>query len=360
MKQDMILIAGAGGFIGGHLVAELLRRGARVRGVDIKPRDEWFQLSGDAENLVLDLRELEACRRACRGARAVYNFACDMGGMGFIENHKAACMVSVLINTNLLRAGHEAGVERHFFASSVCIYNTEYQKDLERPPLQEHEAYPALPDDGYGWEKLFSERMCQHFQHDYGIQTRVARYQPVYGPFGAWEGGRERAPAAICRKVIQAKVSGEHEIEIWGDGSQTRSFMYIDDCIQGTQMLLESEHGEPINMGPADLVSINQLVDAAERIAGIKLKRHYKLDAPIGVGGRRIDNRKLREVFDWEPATPFDEGLEQTYAWIYDQYASKYGAPTPRRAIGVPGRAVEERRAERREVGVKARAGKPA
>jgi GDP-D-mannose 3', 5'-epimerase len=327
MGRDLITIAGGGGFIGGHLAGDLLRQGWRVRAVDIKPLSEWFQVHDRAENLQLDLRELPACGRACRDASAVYNFACDMGGMGFIQHNKSACMVSVLINTNLLRAELSERVDRHFFASSVCVYNTELQKDLERPPLREPEAYPALPDDGYGWEKLFGERMCHHFGEDFGLKTRVARYQPVYGPRGAWEGGRERAPAAICRKVIQAKVSGKHEIEIWGDGTQTRSFMYIDDCIKGTQMLLNSEHGEPINMGPRDLVSINQLVSAAEQIAGITLKRNYKLDAPIGVGGRRVDNTTLIETFGWEPTTPFTSGLEKTYASIYDEYVRKYGGP---------------------------------
>jgi GDP-D-mannose 3', 5'-epimerase len=323
--QDLILVAGAGGFVGGHLVRELLAQGRRVRAADIKPTSEWFQHHAGAENLQLDLRELSACERACAGAAAVYNFACDMGGMGFIESNKAACMVSVLTNTNLLRAGVARGVGRHFFASSVCVYNTELQKDLARPPLVEHEAYPALPDDGYGWEKLFSERMCHHFAHDHGIKTRVARYQPVYGPKGAWEGGRERAPAAICRKVIHAKVAGKHEIEIWGDGSQTRSFMYVEDCIRGTQMLLNSDVAEPINMGPRDLVSINELVSTAEAIAGIRLKRNYKLDAPTGVGGRRIDNCKLVQTFKWEPSTTFLEGMEKTYASIYDEYVKKYG-----------------------------------
>lgn len=329
--KELIVIAGGGGFIGGHLAADLLRQGKRVRVVDTKPMGEWFQRHKHAENLRLDLQHRAACDKALRGATTVYNFACDMGGMGFVEHNKSLCMLSVLINTNLLAAAKDAGVDRFFFASSVCVYNTEFQKDETRPPLREPEAYPALPDDGYGWEKLFGERMCRHFREDYGLRTRVARYQPVYGPHGTWEGGRERVPAAICRKVVQAKLSGKHEIEIWGDGTQTRSFMYIDDCVKGTQMLVASDVGDPVNMGPRDLVSINQLVDEVESIAGLSLKRNYKLDAPKGVGGRRIDNALLRSLFAWEPSTPFRQGLERTFAWIHDEYVKKYGrGPTPR------------------------------
>jgi len=327
MKDQLIIVAGAGGFIGGHLVGDLIRQGRRVRAVDIKPPREWFQRFKQAENLQLDLSSRDACDRALKGARggSLYNFACDMGGMGFIEHNKATCMVSVLINTNLLLAAKEAALARYFFASSVCIYNTELQKDLSRPPLKEPEAYPALPDDGYGWEKLFGERLCRHFREDLGLQTRVARYQPVYGPAGTWEGGRERVPAAICRKVAQARLTGKHEIEIWGDGTQTRSFMFVDDCIRGTQMLLNSDLGEPVNIGPRELTTINELVSLVEEIGGITLQRRYKLDAPIGVGGRRADNSLLRTHLEWEPSTSLRSGLEATYAWVYDQYAAKYG-----------------------------------
>ncbi|MDB6006870.1 MAG: GDP-mannose 3,5-epimerase, partial [Prosthecobacter sp.] len=243
----------------------------------------------------------------------------DMGGMGFIENNKALCMLSVLINTHLCMAAKDAGVERFFYASSACVYNGDKQKEYDIPALKEADAYPALPEDGYGWEKLFSERMCRHFREDFGIATRVARYHNVYGPLGTWDGGREKAPAAICRKVALAKMSGNHDIEIWGTGEQTRSFMYITDCVFGTQMLLNSDFVEPINIGSAEMVSINQLVDLAEDIAGIKLNRSYNLGAPKGVNGRSSDNTLIKQVFNWEPSTRLREGLEITYKWIYDQ-----------------------------------------
>jgi nucleoside-diphosphate-sugar epimerase len=321
MKDDLILVTGAGGFIGGAMVAELRRKGyKRVRAVDVKPLDEWYQVFDDAENLVLDLNLKENCDRSAEGASEVYNFAANMGGMGFIENNKALCMLSVLINTHMLQAAQAAGVQRFFYSSSACVYNGDKQTDPDNPGLKEEDAYPAMAEDGYGWEKLFSERMCRHFSEDYGMYVRVARFHNVYGPYGTWDGGREKAPAAICRKVIQAKVSGKHEIVIWGDGTRTRSFMYIDDCIHGVQKIMDSGILEPINLGSSEMVSINQLVDIVEDIARIKLKRAYDLDAPKGVMGRNSDNTLIRKYLDWEPGIPLRQGLEKTYAWIYDQY----------------------------------------
>jgi GDP-D-mannose 3',5'-epimerase len=322
--DDLIVVAGGGGFIGGWLVRHLLERGfRRIRSVDLKPLNEWFQLFPQAENIVADLRSSSACLSACDGASHVFNLAADMGGMGFIETHKAACMLSVLINTHALMAARDANVRRYFFASSACVYAADKQVLTQLAPLREPDAYPAMPEDGYGWEKLFSERMCRHFTEDYGLLTRVARYHNVYGPSGSYEGGREKAPAAICRKVIQAKLSGNHEIEIWGDGEQTRSFMYIDDCLKGTLDIMLSDITEPINLGSSQLVSINQLVDIVERIANVKLRRRYVLDAPVGVRGRNSDNSLIRERLGWEPSTSLQEGMERTYRWIYDDMARR-------------------------------------
>jgi GDP-D-mannose 3', 5'-epimerase len=316
-KIGRAVVCGAGGFIGGHLVQSLLANGIDVvRAVDIKPLDEWYQVSKEVENLVLDLKEKDNCYRAVEGVSAVYQLAADMGGMGFIENNKALCMLSVLTNTHMLVAARDEGIERFFYSSSACVYNGEKQKDPNVTALKEEDAYPALPEDGYGWEKLFSERMCRHFEEDYGVQTRVARYHNVYGPLGTWTGGREKAPAAICRKVIEAKHSGKHEIEIWGDGHQTRSFMYIDDCTKGTQMIMESEIREPLNLGSDELVTINELVDIAEEIAGIKLKRNYNLSAPKGVNGRNSDNTMIKQKLNWAPSIRLREGLAKTYEWI--------------------------------------------
>ena len=320
-KDDLILVAGAGGFIGGAMVADLRRQGyRRIRAVDIKPLEEWYQVFGDADNLILDLNLKENCEQATEGASEVYNFAANMGGMGFIENNKALCMLSVLINTHMLQAAQKSGVGSFFYSSSACVYNGDKQTDPHNPGLKEEDAYPALAEDGYGWEKLFSERMCRHFSEDYGMYVRVARFHNVYGPHGTWDGGREKAPAAICRKVIQAKASGKHEIVIWGDGTRTRSFMYIDDCVDGVQKIMNSEILEPINLGSAEMVSINQLVDIVEDIAGVKLKRIYDLDAPKGVMGRNSDNTLIKKYLGWEPDIPLRQGLEKTYAWIYDQY----------------------------------------
>src|SRR5437762_4246652 len=271
MKKK-IVVCGGGGFIGGHLVAELLKQGHRdIRAVDIKPFEEWYQHFPEVENLELDLQEKDACEQALKGAGVVYNLAADMGGMGFIENNKALCMLSVLINTHLLLAAREQGVKRYFFASSACVYAADKQKSAAVIPLKEEDAYPAMPEDGYGWEKLFSERMCRHFREDFGLETRSARFHNVYGPQGTWTGGREKAPAAISRKVIEAQLSGRHEIEIWGDGKQTRSFMWIEDCLKGTQAIMDSDILEPINLGSSELVTINGLVDLVEEIAGTKL-----------------------------------------------------------------------------------------
>jgi GDP-D-mannose 3', 5'-epimerase len=324
MKNDLIVVCGAGGFIGGHLVAALRREGARnIRAVDQKPFDKWYQRFDDLENLTLDLRERAACREALKGgAHSVYNLASDMGGIGFIENNKSLCMLSVLINTHLLLAAHEVGAEKFFFASSACVYPVEKQTSPDVAPLKETDAYPAMPEDGYGWEKLFSERMCRHFTEDFGLATIVARYHNVYGPHGAYAGGREKAPAAICRKVITAQLERKNEIEIWGDGLQTRSFMYIDDCIKGTRMMMDREVPGPLNLGSSELVTINRLVDLVEEIAGVKLKRRYNLQAPTGVNGRNSDNTKIRETWHWEPSISLRDGLERTYRWIYDELAS--------------------------------------
>jgi nucleoside-diphosphate-sugar epimerase len=325
-RDDRIVVAGAGGFIGGHLVADLRRQGySRLRAVDVKPFEEWQQRFDDVENLRLDLRLREDCERACRDTAAVYQLAADMGGMGFIETHKAACMLSVLISTHMLVAARDQGVRRFFYSSSACIYAADKQSDADVRPLAEDDAYPAMPEDGYGWEKLFSERMCRHFREDFGLATRIARYHNVYGPHGTWEGGREKAPAAICRKVIQARIDGTGEIEIWGDGTRTRSFMYIDDCLHGTQLLMRSGVEEPLNVGSSELVTVNGLVDLVEEIAGVRLRRRYRLDAPQGVMGRNSDNARIREKLGWEPSIPLRTGMEKTYAWIHDEYRKKYG-----------------------------------
>jgi GDP-D-mannose 3', 5'-epimerase len=317
LKGQRAVVCGAGGFIGGHLVRSLLRNGVDViRAVDIKPLHEWYQVSPEVENLTLDLKEKDNCGRTARDADVIFQLAADMGGMGFIENNKALCMLSVLTNTHMLMAARDAGAQRFFYSSSACVYNGDKQKSPEVVPLKEEDAYPALPEDGYGWEKLFGERMCRHFEEDFGLQCRVARYHNVYGPFGTWTGGREKAPAAICRKVLEAKMSGNHEIEIWGDGKQTRSFMYIDDCTRGTEAIMESAIHEPINLGSSELVTIDQLVDIVEEIAGVKLHRRYNLNAPKGVNGRNSDNAKIVEYLGWEPSIRLRDGLEKTYEWI--------------------------------------------
>ncbi len=317
LKGKKAVVCGGGGFIGGHLVQSLLNDGVEViRAVDIKPLDEWYQVSDGVESLSLDLKDKSNCLKVAEGAEVVFQLAADMGGMGFIENNKALCMLSVLTNTHMVMAARDKGVERFFYSSSACVYNAEKQTNPDVVALKEADAYPALPEDGYGWEKLFSERMCRHFEEDYGLQCRVARYHNVYGPLGTWTGGREKAPAAVCRKVLEAKISGKHEIEIWGDGKQTRSFMYIDDCTKGTKMIAESDIPEPINLGSDELVTIDQLVDIVEDIAGIKLKRNYNLGAPKGVNGRNSDNTLIKEYLGWAPSISLCEGMAKTYAWI--------------------------------------------
>ena len=319
MKQR-ILVAGGGGFIGGELARVLLTRGHDVVVADVKPLEQWYQKHDDAENLVLNLEEKDACYKAVEGCDTVFNLACNMGGMGFIENNKALCMISVLINTHMLMAARDLGVKKYLYSSSACVYNGEKQTDASVTALKESDAYPAMPEDGYGWEKLFSERMCRHFHEDYGVDVRIVRFHNVYGPFGTWDGGREKAPAAMCRKVIEAIDSGNHDIEIWGDGEQTRSFMYIDDCVTGLDKLMASEFREPINLGRSELVSINRLLDIVEEIAGVKLNRKYKLDAPLGVRGRNSDNTLIKEKLGWEPEVDLATGMKKTYAWIKEEF----------------------------------------
>src|SRR5665647_2088404 len=314
-----IIVAGAGGFIGGHLVKELIKNGNTVRAVDIKPLNKWYQHSAEADNLVLDLRLRENCYTAVNGYNEIFNLAADMGGMCFIENNKAACMISVLINTHLLIAARDCGIDRFFYASSACVYNGDKQTDPDNPGLKESDAYPALAEDGYGWEKLFSERMCRHFREDFGLTTRVARFHNVYGPYGTFDGGREKAPAAISRKVIEAGITGKKEIVIWGDGHQTRSFMFIDDCIKGIQDIMYSNIEESINLGRSEMVSINQLVDIVEDIAGYKLQRIYDLKAPKGVRGRNSENTLIKKYLGWEPSIPLRKGMKKTYDWINEQ-----------------------------------------
>ncbi|MEO2091697.1 MAG: NAD-dependent epimerase/dehydratase family protein [Gemmataceae bacterium] len=328
MASDLILVTGGGGFIGGHLVADLLKKGHRVRAVDHKPLDQWWQRFPEAESWSANLELLDECKRAVHGATQVYNLAADMGGMGFIEHNKALCMLSVLINTHMLMSAREAGVQRFFYSSSACVYAAGKQTDPNVTALKEADAYPAMPEDGYGWEKLFSERMCRHFWEDFKLETRIVRYHNVYGPKGTWKGGREKAPAAVCRKVAQAKISGAHEIEIWGDGKQTRSFQYIADCVYGSQLIMASDVREPINLGSDELVTINQLVDIAEDIAGVKLKRIYNLSAPKGVNGRNSDNTLIQARLGWAPPTRLRDGLEQTYRWVYDQIVTDAPCPT--------------------------------
>ena len=315
-----VLVTGAGGFIGGHLVARLRELGVDdIVGVDRVPLDEWHQRFGDVDNRCADLQDPAACRSACDGVDIVYNLAADMGGMGFIENNKALCMLSVLISTHMLEAARRAGVQRFFYSSSACVYAAGKQESPEVEPLRESDAYPAMPEDGYGWEKLFSERMARHYYEDFGMETRVARYHNVYGPHGTYDGGREKAPAAICRKVASAVLSGRHEIEIWGDGKQTRSFTYIDDCVEGTLKLTASDVREPLNIGSEQLVTIDELVDIVEGIAGVSLERTYDLSAPQGVRGRNSDNSLIRERLDWAPSIALEDGLENTYQWIVDR-----------------------------------------
>ncbi|MDB4721363.1 NAD-dependent epimerase/dehydratase family protein [Verrucomicrobiales bacterium] len=314
-----ILIAGGGGFIGGHLAKSLVSRGHDVRVVDVKPLDQWYQRTEGAENIVANLEEKDACFSASEGCDEVYNLACNMGGMGFIENNKALCMLSILINTHLLMAAKEFQIKKYLYSSSACVYAADKQTDTTVTALKEADAYPAMPEDGYGWEKLFSERMCKHFEEDFGMEVRVVRFHNVYGPDGTWRGGREKAPAALSRKIIEAKKSDNLKIEVWGDGEQTRTFMYIDDCITGLDKLMESDFSDPINLGRSELVSINQLIDIISEIAGVEVEREHNLDAPQGVRGRSSDNSLILDKLKWEPEVNLKTGLVQTYAWIEEQ-----------------------------------------
>lgn len=323
-RDTPLLVTGAGGFIGGWLVRTLITMGfTNVRAVDVKAVNDWFQLLPEAENLSLDLKDLANARAAMEGRREVFNFAADMGGMGFIQENRSACMLSSLINTHLLMAGVEQGLERYFFASSACVYNTNSQRENTMVGLREDMAYPAMPEDGYGWEKLFGERMALNFSEDYGLDCRIARFHNVYGPYGSWEGGREKAPAAIARKVANAVLTGQDSIEIWGDGQQTRSFTYIEDAIEGTLRLMWSACAEPLNIGSDEGVSIDELVAAVEAIAGVSLERRYLLDAPLGVRGRNSDNTTIVRKLGWCPTTRLSEGMQPTYDWVYRAVATK-------------------------------------
>jgi nucleoside-diphosphate-sugar epimerase len=330
-RNAPVVVAGAGGFIGGALVGHLIQHGfTDVRAVDIKPRSLWYRTFPAVSSILQgDLSKEVNCLNALRDARYVFNLAADMGGIGFIATRKADCMLSVLINTQMLLAARRHGVERFFYSSSACVYNVAKQQHTHMPGLKESDAYPAQAEDGYGWEKLFSERMCRHFSEDYGLPTRIARYHNVYGPYGAYDGGREKAPAAICRKVAEAILWGRDEIEIWGDGEQTRSFMYIDDCIEGTMRIMQSDDfGDPLNLGSDHLVTINQLVSIVEEIAGVTLKRRYLPDAPMGVRGRNSDNTLLARTIGWVPSVTLERGLEKTYAWIFDKVAKGRAEPS--------------------------------
>lgn len=324
LRKQSIVVCGAGGFIGGHLVKDLIKQGyTNIRAVDVKPIYRWYQKFAGVENIQLDLREKDAADMALKGANIVYNLAADMGGMGFIESNRAFCMLNVLINTHLLQAAVKHNVKRYFFASSACVYASYKQDRPDIDPLKESDAYPALPEDGYGWEKLFSERMCKNFSEDFNIQTRIARFHNIYGPFSSYEGGREKAPAAICRKVIEAKLFGNLKIEVWGDGNQTRSFTYIDDCVKGIQEIMFSDINESINLGSSEMVTINQLVDIVEDIAGLKLAREYNLSAPKGVSGRNSDNTLIKSYLNWEPSTKLYDGIKKTYEWIYENLSKE-------------------------------------
>lgn len=320
-----VLIAGAGGFIGGHLTQKLESEGFDVVAVDIKSKEEWFILPKNSDANIADLRLLDSATKYSKDVSWVFNLACDMGGMGFIESNKAKCMESVLINTHLLQSARTNQVEKFFFSSSACVYASFHQNSLNIQPLKEVDAYPADPEDGYGWEKLFSERMCRHFEEDYGIQTRVARYHNVYGPFGTYHGGREKVPAAACRKIINAVNEGNYEIEIWGDGKQLRSFTYIDDCIEGTLKLMNSNFSEPLNIGSSQMISINDLYKTIIEVKGLeenKFNFKHNLEAPQGVRGRSSDNKKCIEILKWEPNVSFSSGIEKTYDWIQKEINS--------------------------------------
>lgn len=317
------LVVGGGGFIGGHLIKKLIIQGHSVIAADIKPLELWFQKFDQSKNYSLDMQEMENCLNMTKNIDYVFNLACNMGGIGFIENNKAECMLSVLINTNLLRACKINKIQRYFYSSSACAYNTNLQKNYDISGLKEEDAYPAMPEDGYGWEKLFSERMCKHFTQDYGLETRVARFHNIYGPIGTFDGGREKAPAALCRKVIESKINGKHQIDVWGDGNQTRSFLYIDDCVDAIIRLFESNFSDPINIGSEEKVSINELISIIENISNIKVRRNFQLDKPKGVNGRSSDNTLIRKILQWEYKYSLQKGMEKTYHWIENIYKEK-------------------------------------
>ena len=319
-----ILVTGAGGFIGGHLIKELLGRGYKVRAVDIKKFEDWFQLFEEVENYTLDMSIKDSCFKMADGVDEVINMACNMGGMGFIENNKALCMLSVLVNTHMLMACKEFKIKKYFFSSSACAYNKDLQNETTINGLKESDAYPANPEDGYGWEKLFSERMCRHFFEDYGLDVKVARYHNIYGPNGTYDGGREKAPAALCRKIIYSIIKNQDKIDVWGDGKQTRSFLYIDDCIEATLKLFNSKFHGPINIGSEEKVSINEMIDKIEKISNKKVKRNYQLDKPKGVRGRNSDNTIIRKQLNWEPKFSLYQGLEKTYEWIGSEIRKKH------------------------------------
>ena len=325
-RDDLIVVTGAGGFIGGNLVRYFRGKGfTRIRAVDKKPLYDWYVRTAGVDSVCLDVSDEVNCHAVCQGAVEVYNLAADMGGMGFIERFRVECLRSILINTHLVDAAYKAGARRYFFASSACVYNTLLQQDPNVRALKEADAYPAMAERGYGWEKLMSEMFCQEYWHERGMKTFIARFHNVYGPFGTWDGGREKAPAAICRKVVEALDTGSGKIRIWGDGHQTRSFMYIDDCLKGIDMIMHCDEliATPINLGSHELVTINELVDKAEKIAGVRLDRSYELDAPRGVAGRNSDNTFIMQMLGWEPDTPLDDGLAVTYAWIRQQYEDR-------------------------------------
>jgi len=324
-KNKKILIVGAGGFIGGHLVNRLLSNGNKIVATDIKPKEYWFQDFDEVENhYAMDMKDIVNCKKVTQGVDYVFNMACNMGGMGFIENNKAECMQSVLINTNLLIACKQNNVQRYFFSSSACAYNTSKQQDVFIEGLKEDDAYPASPEDGYGWEKLFSERMCRHFMEDYGLEVRVARYHNIYGPYGTYDGGREKAPAALCRKVIQARKDKMDTIDVWGDGEQTRTFLYVDECIEGTLRLFLSDYSDPVNIGSDEQVSINQMIEIIEEISGEgKLKKNYQLDKPKGVRGRSSNNDLVKKVLGWSYKMSLKDGLDKTFKWIKNEMSQK-------------------------------------
>ncbi|MGD1010423.1 MAG: NAD-dependent epimerase/dehydratase family protein [Candidatus Aminicenantales bacterium] len=323
-KDDLLVVTGAGGFIGGALIRYFHGKGFhRIRAVDKKPLPDWYQRTPGVEDLCLDLSDRDNCVRACKGAAEVYQLAADMGGMGFIERFRVECLRSVLINTHMIEAADKAGADRYFFSSSACAYNVELQKDTRSRALKESDAYPAMAERGYGWEKLFSEMVCQEYRAERGFQTFIARFHNVYGPHGTWDGGREKAPAALCRKVLEARDNGSFAVEVWGDGSQTRSFQFIDDCVEGIDMIMHCDRlvATPINLGSSELVSVNELLSIIEEAAGFKVKRSYDPAAPKGVGGRNSDNTMIKEVLGWEPSTPLRKGIARTYAWIEEQFA---------------------------------------